>query len=137
SDLMEPPDAHEHYSERLIRLPNLSIYYDPLDVRPVSVSRAEFGLRASATVYWCCQSLCKYLPQYDQVFPRIARAVPNCQFVFVELALSPHATAQFRKRLAAAFASFGLSANDYCIILPPLSQDRFVAASGLCDVYLD
>ena len=137
SDLMEPPDGQEHYTEQLIRLPNLGIYYEPLDVLPVSLKRAELGLRASATAYWCCQSLFKYLPQYDQVFPRIAREVEDCQFVFLELAPNPHATAQFRKRIANTFASVGLSADHYCVFLPPLSQDRFVAASGLCDVYLD
>ena len=31
SDLMEPDDAIEHYTERLIRLPNLSIYYEPIE----------------------------------------------------------------------------------------------------------
>ena len=34
SDLMEPPDADEHYTERLVRLPNLSINYEPLDLAP-------------------------------------------------------------------------------------------------------
>ena len=35
SDLMEPPDASDHYSEKLIRLPNLSIYYDPIETESV------------------------------------------------------------------------------------------------------
>ena len=72
SDLMEPVGAADHYSERLIRLPNLSIYYEPSDVPPVGIDRAKLGLRASAVVYWCCQSLPKYLPQFDPVFARIA-----------------------------------------------------------------
>ena len=29
SDLMEPPDGAQHYTEQLVRLPNLSIYYEP------------------------------------------------------------------------------------------------------------
>src|SRR6202163_543450 len=72
SDLMEPARAADHYSEQLIRLPNLSIYYEPSDVPPVGIERAQLGLRASAVVYWCCQSLPKYLPQFDEVFARIA-----------------------------------------------------------------
>ena len=47
------------------------------------VSRQELGLRAAATAYWCAQSLFKYLPQYDEVFPRIAREAGDCQFVFI------------------------------------------------------
>ncbi len=84
SDLMEPEGADDHYSERLIRLPNLSIHYEPLDHSPVGIDRAELGLRADAVVYWCCQSLPKYLPQFDRVFARIAAGVPDCQFTFIE-----------------------------------------------------
>src|SRR5713101_8704508 len=79
SDLMEPESAADHYSEQLIRLPNLSIYYEPADVPPVAVDRAQLGLRTGAVVYWCCQSLPKYLPQFDEVFARIAAEVPDCQ----------------------------------------------------------
>ena len=31
SDLMEPTDGQAHYTERLVRLPNLSIHYEPID----------------------------------------------------------------------------------------------------------
>src|SRR6202790_4118762 len=55
SDLMEPVDAAAHYSERLVRLPNLSIYYEPSDVPPGAIDRTQFGLRETAVVYWCCQ----------------------------------------------------------------------------------
>ena len=45
--------------------------------RPVQIDRAELGLRGDAVVYWCAQSLPKYLPQYDEVFARIASEVPR------------------------------------------------------------
>jgi predicted O-linked N-acetylglucosamine transferase (SPINDLY family) len=35
SDLMEPLDGQEHYTERLIRLPNLSVYYEPVEVKTI------------------------------------------------------------------------------------------------------
>src|SRR5262249_7521549 len=84
SDRMEPPDAQAHYTERLVRLPNLSIFYEPPQAPPAGVGRGELGLRADAVAYWCCQSLPKYLPQFDEVFARIAAAVGNCQFAFIE-----------------------------------------------------
>ena len=84
SDLMEPPDGQDHYTERLLRLPNISIYYEPPDLLPTVLNRTDFGLRADAAVYWCAQSLYKYLPQFDEVFARIAKDVGNCQFVFIE-----------------------------------------------------
>ena len=43
----------------------------------------------------------------------------------------------FRARLDRAFNAAGLDAGDYCVFLPRLAPDRFVAAIGQCDVVLD
>lgn len=137
SDLMEPPDGQQHYTEQLIRLPNLSIYYEPAEGKAVSMGRPELGLRAGAIVYWCGQSLFKYLPQFDTVYPRIAREVGDCQFVFIDYRRGSPVNDLFRARLAEAFAAFGLKADDHCIFLRSLAQDRFVAAMGQCDIFLD
>jgi predicted O-linked N-acetylglucosamine transferase (SPINDLY family) len=137
SDLMEPEGAAAHYSEELIRLPNLSIYYEPGEVRSDGIDRAQLGLRADAVVYWCCQSLPKYLPQYDDVFARIAAQVPDCQFAFIEFGGGRGVTAMFQARLERAFKQAGLNAGDHCVFLPRLAPDRFVAAIGQCDVVLD
>ncbi len=137
SDLMEPADGQDHYTERLIRLPNLSIHYRSEPVRPVALERRDLGLRPEATVYWCGQALFKYLPDFDEVFPRIARGVGDCQFVFINYARGDAVTAVLRTRLDAAFAAFGLSAADFCVFLPPADSDRFVASIGLCDIVLD
>jgi protein O-GlcNAc transferase len=137
SDLMEPAGAADRYSERLIRLPNLSIYYEPSDVPPAEIDRAELGLRDDAVVYWCCQSLPKYLPQFDEVFARIAAEVPDSQFTFIEFGGGRGVTAMFRARLERAFEAVGLSAEDHCVFLPRLAPERFVAAIGQCDLVLD
>ncbi len=137
SDLMEPAGAAAHYSERLIRLPNLSIYYEPSDVAAHGVDRTQLGLRADAVTFWCCQSLPKYLPQFDQVFARIAAEVSGCQFTFIEFAGGRGVTEMFRGRLDRAFLALGLKAADHCVFLPRLAPDHFVAAIGQCDVVLD
>ena len=137
SEMMEPPDGEEHYSERLVRLPNLSIYYEPPPKRPLALGRAALGLRRTATVYWCAQSLSKYLPQFDQVFARIAREAGDCQFAFIQNAGGEHVNGMFRERLERAFAACGLRAADHAVLLPQLERDRFAAAAGLCDIVLD
>lgn len=137
SDLMEPAGAADHYSEKLVRLPNLSIYYEPADLPSIGIDRAQLGLRASAVVYWCCQSLPKYLPQFDGVFARIAAEVPDSQFTFIEFVGGKGVTEIFRARLERAFRELGLNATDHCVFLPRLTPDRFVAAIGQCDVVLD
>jgi protein O-GlcNAc transferase len=136
SELMEPPQASEHYTEQLVCLPNLSIYYEPLDLPPVSGNRSELGLRSSATLYWSGQSLFKYLPQFDEVFARIALQVRDCQFVFIQ-DQSATINQLFLQRLDRAFAAVGLSAAEYCVLLPRLDIGRFIAAIGQCDIALD
>jgi len=137
SELMEPPGAQDHYTERLVRLPNLSIYYEPVQQPPPPLSRSELQLRPRACIYWCGQSLFKYLPQYYQVFPRIAREVKDCQFVFIQFQLGANVDSLFWQRLERAFAAFGLRAADYCMLLPRLEPDKFMAAMGQCDILLD
>ncbi len=137
SDLMEPAGAENHYSETLVRLPNLSIYYEPVEVVPAQIDRATLGLREDAVTYWCAQSLPKYLPQYDEVFVRIASEVPGCQFAFIEFAGGKAVTELFRFRLDRAFEAAGLKAGDYCVFLPRLAPERFAGAIGLCDIVLD
>jgi protein O-GlcNAc transferase len=137
SERMEPPDGDEHYTERLIRLPNLSVYCEPSEVEPVKLGRRAFGMRPGATVYWCGQSLFKYLPQYDEVFPRIAREVGDCQFVFIEFQSRGQVTGLFGRRMQEAFAAHGLKAADHCVGLQRLDQPSFIAAIGLSDIVLD
>jgi predicted O-linked N-acetylglucosamine transferase (SPINDLY family) len=137
SDLMEPPDGEAHYTEHLVRLPHLGLCYVPDEVRPDPLDRTELGLAPVGPVYWSGQALYKYRPDYDAVFPRIAAAVGACQFVFIGFAKSRAVTAAFRERLGAAFAAFGMDADRYCVVLPPMSPERFVAAVGVADVVLD
>jgi predicted O-linked N-acetylglucosamine transferase (SPINDLY family) len=137
SDLMEPPDGDQHYTEKVVRLPNLSLYYEPVETEPVTVTRADLGLRDSAVVYWSAQSLHKYLPHRDQVFPRIARDVGDCQFTFVGHNGAARVTELFWQRLERAFAAYGLKAADHCVMLPQLKMSRFIAAIGQADVFLD
>jgi predicted O-linked N-acetylglucosamine transferase (SPINDLY family) len=79
----------------------------------------------------------KYLPQFDEVFARIAAGVPDCQFTFIEFGGGRGVTEMFRARLDRAFKAVGLNAGDHCVFLPRLAPDRFVAAIGQCDVVLD
>jgi protein O-GlcNAc transferase len=136
SELMEPPDADEHYTEKLIRLPNLSICYTPVDIAPVPMSRATFNLRHHSVLYLCCQSLFKYLPQHDEVFPRIAREVKDCQFLFISHT-SNYVTEQSRSRISKVFHRFGMNPDEHIVFLPRLDMGHYYAMNRLSDIYLD
>ena len=137
SDLMEPIDGDTHYTEKLIRLPNLSVYYEPVITDPLALTRPDVGLRATSTVFWCGQSLYKYLPQYDQVFARIAKDAGDCQFAFIQYPRGSQVTDLFKERLRKAFLQFGLDIQHYCVFLPQLDRHQFIAVIGLCDIVLD
>jgi len=141
SGLMEPSRGQDHYVERLVRLPNLSLYYEPQPVPHAPADREEFdrqiGLRVNATRFWCGQSLFKYLPQYDDVLPRIAKQVGDCQFVFIRYHGAERITDLFFERLERAFAAHGLKASHYCTLLPRLTFADFFAAIGRCHIILD
>jgi len=134
---MEAADADEHYTERLIRLPNLGLYYEPLEIPETVIERSQMGLREDAVVFWSGQSLIKYLPQYDEIYARIAREVGNCQFAFSRFHAGPRVTKVFQERLERAFAAVGLEAADHCVFLPWLPTEVFITAIGKCDVVLD
>jgi predicted O-linked N-acetylglucosamine transferase (SPINDLY family) len=136
-DLMEPPDGKDHYTERLVRLPNLSIYYTPDEISVSKAERSNFGFRPESVLYHCCQSLFKFLPQYDDIFPRIARQVGNCRFIFSSVPEIAPAIDRFRIRINRAFGRFNLNADDYVVFLPFLDQGRYKELNSLCDVFLD
>jgi protein O-GlcNAc transferase len=137
SELMEPQNGSEHYTEKLVRLPHLSIYYEPAATRPASSSRLEHGLRSSAAVFWCGQSLFKYLPQFDHVFPKIAQKIPDCQFVFIHFPTGADIKSLFTRRLDLAFREYGLDFEEHCVIQPQLDSSTFASVLEQCDIVLD
>jgi protein O-GlcNAc transferase len=133
SDLMEPGDADAHYSEKLIRLPNLALYLKPESTTPPA---KDFPLPDGRVLYGCLQSLFKYLPRYDDILPRIAAELPKALFVFIE-GMSPHMTDVTRTRLDDAFAKAGLSAADHVLFLRRMSGTEFDALTRRMHVMVD
>ncbi len=133
---MEPPDADEHYTEQLVRLPGLGLHFTLDERSAASLDRAALGLDPTIPVFWSGQSLFKYLPRHDALFPRIAAAVGPCRFVFVSN-VSQAVTEAFRERLGVAFAASGLDAERYLTILSPMPFERYLGAVGVADVVLD
>jgi predicted O-linked N-acetylglucosamine transferase (SPINDLY family) len=136
SDLMEPENAQAHYCEKLVRLPNISICYEKPSIPEATKTRLNFHLREEAVVYLSCQSLFKYLPQFDSIFAQIAQRVPQAQFVFLA-AHTPHITAQFEARLQRAFANFGLRSEEYCVFLPKQDWVSYLNLNLVSTIFLD
>ncbi len=138
SALMEPDHADAHYSETLVKLPNIGFYYIPRPLDKSFISRQDFKIGSNDIVYWCCQSFAKYLPQFDFVFPRIAKEVRNAKFIFIRSYLPGNGgDSVFQARLDEAFRRQGLDAAAHCLFLPHMSNAAFNGISALSDVCLD
>lgn len=137
SDAMEPADGDAHYSERLVRLPNLGFGYPPPPAPPRRRTRADFGLDREAVLYLSPHMLCKYLPRDDHVYAEIAARVDNSRIVFVRHPKAEALTLQFQRRLEAAFATRGLDWSRHVVFLDRLAAEDYADLQSHCDVFLD
>lgn len=135
SDLMEPANGQDHYTEKLIRLPNLASSYPHPDVENAKVPMTARRNRG-AIVYLNLQSLFKLLPQHDIIYPQIAKQVPDCKFWFLS-GLSEYLTAQFAQRMRSAFAREGMNSEEHCVMHPRMRQYEFFGLAKSADIILD
>jgi predicted O-linked N-acetylglucosamine transferase (SPINDLY family) len=136
SELMEAEHGEQHYSESLIRLPNIAVSYPKPTLAQPLKNKTAFGLDRQRTAYLSCQTPSKYLPQRDYIYPAIAQKFPDVQFVFISRR-SQQVTDKFTQRLTRIFKTFSLAFEDYCIVTPYLSSEDFLQLNSLCDVCLD
>lgn len=137
SELMELAEGDDHYSEKLIRLPNLSIWYEPSESFRGNSFNILIPERAkNEIVFLCSQNLLKYLPQYDFIFPAIAKRVENARFIFIASSVS-ELTEKFMQRLELSFQSQGLTAADNVSILPYLNEADFAELNECAAIFLD
>jgi protein O-GlcNAc transferase len=136
ADGFEPPDADSHYTEQLIRLPNLGVHYQPYSVTPTPADFAQYGIPGDVPVFICPGTPFKYRPQDDEVLVDIARRLGRCAFVFFE-----HDKGELSRRLharmAAAFRLAGLEPEQFLIAVPWLPRAAFLGLMRQADVYLD
>jgi predicted O-linked N-acetylglucosamine transferase (SPINDLY family) len=138
SELMEPANGDEHYSEALIRLPNVGVCVPQPPRSDSNKTRADYGLSDDRTVYVFPHSLFKQLPQYDWVFAAIAKQNPKSEFAFIEREThSIEVTRAFEARVAVAFRRQGLDAAEYLRFVPEQGLQDFLSLLSLSDVYLD
>ena len=129
---MEPEGAEAHYSERLVNLPNLGTYYYP---------STEHSIQQNATdrdvpILVCPGTPFKYAPQFDWIFPAIARELGQCRFLFFNFRAGEMSD-MLRKRLQAVFSRSGLAFDDFATFLPWQSRGSFHDIMRGAAVYLD
>jgi predicted O-linked N-acetylglucosamine transferase (SPINDLY family) len=136
ADLFEPPDAQDHYSESLVRLPNLGVHCLPYRCEATPVDLATFGIVGAGPVFVCPGVPFKYRPQDDWILADIARQLGCCTFVFFEHEI-PELSRRLEARIAAAFANGGVDPKRHLRTIPRQPRAAFFGLLRQADVYLD
>lgn len=129
---IEPGDAEEHYTERLIRLNRMPCFYHPPVASAQIPARAALGLPETGTLYGCPQTLFKFHPEFDAVLAAIADGDPAGHIVLLEGKHSAWAgllKARWEKRFPVLL--------NHVLFLPRMPMDRFMAFMAHMDVLLD
>lgn len=129
---MEPDDADEHYTERLIRLGRMPSCYTPPAVPDPLPPRVSLGLPETGTLYGCSQSLFKFHPDFDAVLAEIAAGDLSGHFILAEGA-DPNWSRLLRQRWQRTAPIL----QDRAHFLSYLSPGDFVALLAHIDVGLD
>jgi predicted O-linked N-acetylglucosamine transferase (SPINDLY family) len=133
---LEPVDAQENYTERLVRLPHLGCFYRPTEFVPADPDWPGLGMDRAVPVLLCPGVPYKYAPRYDSLFAEIALALGRCRFVFFHFR-SGYMSARLRGRLETVFARSKLDFDDYAVFVPWQSRPAFRGLLERADVFLD
>jgi len=137
SELMEPDDGERHYTERLVRLPDLALSYPATRGGANTRGRRHPGLRPDAVLFVSPHPPKKYLPEDDALYARIAERTPRSQVVFFRHPRLAAASVIHERRLHAAFVARGLDPGARLVFLDTLERADYLSLLESADVYLD
>jgi len=129
---IEPENAEEHYTERLIRLNRIPCYYQALMASTQIPNRLAMGLPETGTLYGCPQSLFKFHPDFDHVLATIAEGDPAGYIVLLEGKRSA-----WGELLTARWAKTFPILLERVLFLPRMPLERFTAFMSHMDILLD
>jgi predicted O-linked N-acetylglucosamine transferase (SPINDLY family) len=135
ADLLEPAEADGHYTERLVRLPNLGVCCERSSVSPVAPELAAWGLPDDEPLLLCAGTPFKYSPRHDAVWARIASGLRRGRLVFFRGGNAPMSEL-LEQRLRKAFERAGTDPARLRFI-PTLDRARFFGLMHRATLYLD
>lgn len=134
-DAMEPVDAQQSYSERLVRLPGVGHGLQDRDYpQPVPVELAP--PHAGRIDLLCAQTVYKLLPAQDELFARILAGLPEaCLHLTVDD--RPVVRDWLRERMAPVLRRHGVDPDRQLLLHGFFDFPRFLGLADACRLNLD
>lgn len=133
---LEPSAAQDNYTEQLVTFPNLGCFYQRWGNDVVEPDLGELGIDPQSPLVLCPGMPFKYAPQYDRIFPEIARKLGRCQLVFFKVE-SADLSDRLRRRLEVVFAKSHLNIDEFVKFIPWQSGPAFDGLLTRADIFLD
>jgi predicted O-linked N-acetylglucosamine transferase (SPINDLY family) len=132
SSRLETANAQDHYTEKVVLLDDLAVYYPRPQAAMSALSRESLGFSKSDHLYGCPQTLFKIHPEFDVLLARILAEDPLGHLLLVE-GRHPTWNERLRRRLQRRMGA----AIERVHFLPRMSWPDFMALNALVDVLLD
>jgi protein O-GlcNAc transferase len=132
SKLLETPQSQEYFSETLIQLNRLPVYYYLPSLPVFDKARKDFNLPEKGNLYLCTQNLRKVHPDFDQIIAQILRLDATGLVIFIADKYSS-ITQQLQKRFKLAFPELVHRIH----FLPRMNEADYLQVLHLAHVVLD
>ncbi|MGV3523897.1 MAG: tetratricopeptide repeat protein [Candidatus Sericytochromatia bacterium] len=132
ADSLEPPEGEQHYSEKLLRLERLPVFYSRPPVPDTPPERMSYGLDEKQHLYLCAQNLRKIHPDMDALFGAILEADPQATLLLIE-DKRPRLNALLRARFQRSLPQHWRRIQ----WLPRMDEQRYLGLLQQVDVLLD
>jgi predicted O-linked N-acetylglucosamine transferase (SPINDLY family) len=136
ADGLETRHAADHYTERLVLLPNLGCCYSSRQIIPAPAELAGLDSNPSIPMLVCPGTPFKYAPRHDAVFAEIAARLGRCRFVFFTYRI-PELSNKLRDRLRAVFREREMDADEFISFVPWQTPAQFRGLMQRAHVFLD
>ena len=134
SEALESHGSDEQYTEKLVRLKHLAVYYERPKLPPPEQRkpRSAFNLPDGATLYGCLQSLYKFHPDFDALLAGVLRGDPKGVLVLLK---GNHP--DWEQRLAQRWSTTMPDVATRVRWVDRQDRDGFLTLTSLIDVSLD
>ena len=135
SELLEISGSDKFYTEKLIKLPSLGVYYEPLTLESSDVDFTQMGINPNTPKLLCLGVPNKFSPLHDWVFIEIIRRLGDCQLIFMND--EKGASEILERRLRTRAEDTEIIFDRHVVFVPNQSRQGFSALMKSADLLLD